>query len=144
VALIVRSRDALSPTALEQGAACAIRAGVPLVEAGPAALDPYEPFLAARAGDDIVSTCKAASEGALDDLRGAILRLVAPTLASAGIPTGQTVCRVEPAATRMQVTFDLPVAVTPAVKQAVAVRVLDAVRCAPRTYGPVQVSVHAR
>jgi hypothetical protein len=36
----------------------------------------------------------------------------------------------------------LPTAVTRAVKQAQAVRVLDAVRGAGRTYGPVHVSVH--
>jgi hypothetical protein len=44
---------------------------------------------------------------------------------------------------RLNVRFDLPVSVTPLVRQALAVRVLDAVRGAGRTYGPVQVSVEA-
>jgi hypothetical protein len=48
VALLVRDRVAPYPTPLEQGAMCAVRAGVPLVEDGSAALDPYEPWLAAR------------------------------------------------------------------------------------------------
>jgi hypothetical protein len=39
------------------------------------------------------------------------------------------------------VRFDLPVSVSSAVRQALAVRVLDALRGAGRTYGPVQVSV---
>ena len=50
---------------------------------------------------------------------------------------------IEPETTRLRVHFDLPVAVAPAVKQALAVRVLDAVRRAGRTYGPVEVAVHA-
>jgi hypothetical protein len=143
VALLVRRRVAPRPTALEQGATCAIRAGVPVVEAGPSALDPYEPWLAARADGDVVASCEAATDAARGELRREILRLAAPILFGAGIATSQAVCRIEPATTRLQVQFDLPVAVAPAVKQALAVRVLDAVRGAGRTYGPVEVSVHA-
>ena len=144
VALLVRPRVAPRATALEQGAACVIRAGVPLVEQGSAALDPYEPFLAARVDQDPVATCEAANDAALDELRREILRLAGPILFTVGILAGQTVCRIEPQATRLHVTFDLPVRVTHAVKQALAVRVLDAVRRQERTYGPVQVSVHDR
>jgi hypothetical protein len=61
VALLVRGRVAPHPTALEQGATCAIRAGIPLVEAGPAALDPFEHWLAARVDHDVVATCEAAA-----------------------------------------------------------------------------------
>jgi hypothetical protein len=144
VALLVRRRVTPRPTSLEQGATCALRAGVPLVEAGPAILDPYEPWLAARADDDadVVATCEAASDAALGELRREILRLVSPILFGAGIVTSQAGCRIEPQANRLQVQFDLPVPVAPGVKQALAVRVLDAVRGAGRTYGPVQVSVH--
>jgi hypothetical protein len=46
-------------------------------------------------------------------------------------------------ATALRVQFTLPVPVSAAVKQALAVRVLDAVRSAGRTYGPAKVSVHA-
>ena len=141
VALLVRSRVAPHPTALEQGATCAIRAGVPLVEAGPAALDPFELWLAARVDDDVVATCEAASDAALGELRREILRLVAPVLFAAGIAIDRAVCRLEPEATRLNVRFDLSVGVSSAVRQALAVRVLDAVRGAGRTYGPVQVSV---
>jgi hypothetical protein len=142
VALLVRRRVAPRPTALEQGATCAIRAGVPLVEAGPEPLDPFEPWLAARVDDNVVATCEAVSDTAIGELRREILRLAAPILFSAGILTTQALCRIEPEATRLHVQFDLPAAVTTAVKQALAVRVLDAVRGAGRTYGPVHVSVH--
>jgi hypothetical protein len=142
VALLVRRRVFPRPTALEQGATCAIRAGVPVVEAGPAALDPYEPWLAARVEGDVVGACEAATDTAIGELRLDILRLAAPILFGASIPASQTACRIEPEMTRLHVQFDLPVAVAPAVKQALAVRVLDAVRGAGRTYGPVEVSVH--
>ena len=143
VALLVRSRVAPHPTALEHGATCAIRAGVPLVEAGPAALDPFEDWLAARVDDDVVATCEAASDAALGELRREILRLVGPVLFTAGVTAARTMCRLELEATRLNVRFDLPVTVSPAVRQALAVRVLDAVRGSGRTYGPVQVSVSA-
>lgn len=142
VALLVRGRVAPRPTELEQGASCALRAGVPLVEDGPAALDPFEPWLAARVDDSVVNTCEAASDTALGELRREILRLAAPILSSAGILASRARCHIEPQATRLHVQFDLPVAVIPGVKQALAVRVLDAVRGAGRTYGPVEVTVH--
>jgi hypothetical protein len=144
VALLVRRGVTPSPTPLEQGATCAIRAGVPLVEEGPASRDPYEPFLAARVTDDVVSACEAAGETSLGTLRREILRLVAPVLVGAGMLASEVGCRIEPAASRLHVTFDLPAAATPSVKQALAVRVLDAMRGAGRTYGPVEVSVHDR
>jgi hypothetical protein len=143
VALLVRSRVAPHPTALEQGVTCAIRAGVPLVEAGPAALDPFELWLTARVDDDVVATCEGACDAALGELRREILRLVAPVLFAAGIAADRAACRLEPEATSLNVRFDLPVGVSPAVRQALAVRVLDAVRGSGRTYGPVQVAVTA-
>jgi hypothetical protein len=142
VALLVRRRVAPRPTALEQGATCAIRAGVPLVEAGPEPLDPFEPWLVGRVDDNVVATCEAASDTALGELRREILRLATPILFGAGIVTSRALCRIQPEATRLHVEFELPAAVTTAVKQALAVRVLDAVRSAGRTYGPVHVSVH--
>lgn len=61
VALVVRWRIDPRPTELEQGVTCALRARVPLVEAGPAALDPYAPYLAGRVDGDVVAMCEAAS-----------------------------------------------------------------------------------
>jgi hypothetical protein len=141
VALLVRGRVSPHATALEQGATCAIRAGVPLVESGPAALDPFEDWLAARVDDDVVATCEAASDAAFGELRRDILRLAAPVLLAAGIGADQADCRLEPVATQLSVRFDLPATVDPAVRQALAGRVLDAVRRSRRTYGPVRVSV---
>jgi hypothetical protein len=47
-----------------------------------------------------------------------------------------------PERARLVVHFDLPTTVSHAVQRALAVRVLDAVRGARRTYGTVHVSVH--
>ena len=51
VAVLVRPRVAPRPTALETGVSCALRAGIPLVEQGREALDPFAPWVAARVGD---------------------------------------------------------------------------------------------
>lgn len=79
----------------------------------------------------------------LERLRREILRRVSPTLSGAGIPGHGTECRLEPEVTSLNVRLDVPSPVSPAVRRAVAVRVLDAVRTAGRTFGPVQVSIHA-
>lgn len=145
VALLVRDRVAPRPTALEQGATCAIRAGVPLVEAGPTALDPYEPWLAGRVGAtaDVVAACEAACDASLGELHREILRLCAPTLFAAGIAIHHADCRIHRESAGLLVQFTLPIPIGTAVKQALAVRVVDAVRSAGRTYGPARVSVHA-
>ncbi len=142
VALLVRPQIALRPDPLEQGASCALRAGVPLVEAGPAHLDPYEPWLSGRVDGDVVAACEAASDAALDTLRRRILGLVRPLLAAADIAPCDLSCRIEPRGSALHVRFDLPMAVGPGVRQALAVRVLDAVRGGRQTYGQVSVSVN--
>jgi hypothetical protein len=141
VAVLVRGRVTPHPTALEQGATCALRAGVPLVEDGPVALDPFEGWLAARVDGEVVAACEVASDAALGELRRDIVRLAAPILLAAGIGADRAECRLELDATQLDVRFDLPAAVEPAVRQALAVRVLDAVRRSGRTYGPVRISV---
>jgi hypothetical protein len=143
VALLVRRRVAVRPGGLEQGATCALRAGVPLVEAGPAPLDPYEPWLAGRVepNGDVVACCEAASASALDVLRRRILHLVRPALAAAGVAGPEVGCRIDPRGAALHVHFDVPAAVGPGLRQALAVRVLDAVRAGRQTYAEVTVSV---
>jgi len=67
VALTVRSRVRSQPAPSEDGVRCALMAHVPLVVAGPSALDPYDGF-ETRALDrtyDVVETCEAASAAEL-------------------------------------------------------------------------------
>ncbi|HKE75894.1 MAG TPA: hypothetical protein VKB57_19920 [Acidimicrobiales bacterium] len=134
VALLVRPRVDPHTSAREATAVvCAVRAGIPLVEAGPAHLDPYDAVVTARAVDgDVVAACEAGVDEALGALGRAILRQVTPTPAT---------CRVERAGRRLHVRLDLPQPVDPAEAQALAVRALDAVRASGRAYGEVDVSV---
>ena len=67
VALTVRSRVRSQPAPSEDGVRCALMKHVPLVVAGPSALDPYDGF-ETRVLDrtyDIVETCEAAAEAEL-------------------------------------------------------------------------------
>jgi hypothetical protein len=141
VALVVRDRVAPRPKPLEGGVVCALRAGLPVVESGPVPLDPYEPWLAARIDGDVVAACERASAAALDALARRILGLVAPILTGAGVPPGSATCHVEPDGLGLRVRFALPGAVGTRVRHALAVRVLDALRGAGRTYGRVDVVV---
>jgi len=67
LALTVRSRVRSQPAASEDGVRCALMANVPLVVAGPSALDPYDGF-EMRVLDrtyNVVETCEAAAAGEL-------------------------------------------------------------------------------
>jgi hypothetical protein len=75
VALVVRRGVAPRPTPLEDGVACAIRAGVPVVEHGADVLDPYTPFLAARVGGtatEVVTACEDVAGDALEATEGEV------------------------------------------------------------------------
>lgn len=83
-------------------------------------------------------------DAALGPLRLEILRRVRPALAGAGVHRDGIHCHIVPESTRLRVHRDVPVPVSDAVRRAVAVRVLDAVRGAGQTYGPVHVSLDHR
>jgi hypothetical protein len=144
VVLLVRSRVDPRPTPLEHGVSCAIRAGVPLVEAGPATLDPYAPWLATRVerAADIVATCETVAAAGGRALRADILRRIEAIVKGIGARPDAVDCRLEQRGGGLRVHLDLPVVVGPGVEQAIAVRVLDAVRAGDRTVGSVDVSVH--
>jgi hypothetical protein len=58
VVLLVRGQLRTSPTLREVGVSCAVRAGIPIVEDGPSLLDPFAPWVTARAGQDVCATCE--------------------------------------------------------------------------------------
>ena len=144
MALLVRGEPDPRPTPLEQGVSCAIRAGIPVVEAGPADVDPYDPWLAARVtgAGTVVPTCEAVAETTGRGLRADVLRRTSAILTGVGAGPDDVGCRLEPRAGDLQVHLDLPVVVGAGVEQALAVRVLDAVRAGTRTAGTVDVSIH--
>jgi hypothetical protein len=146
VALAVRHRISPAPTALEDGLRCAIRAGVPVVEEGPEILDPFAPWIARRldAGDDLVAACADAAQSAFEPLHRNITTRIAALLASVAIAPDDVRCHIDHDGDRLDVHLALPVAVTRGLEQALAVRVLDAVRGTGRTFGAVDVHVHMR
>jgi hypothetical protein len=139
VALLVRRRVATRPSASEAGVSCALRAGVPVIEDGPDLLDPYEPWLTGRVGcGDVVASCEQAVHAGYTPLREDIARRIGPVCEASGVSSGEVTCRFEAEGPRLRIVMEGP-PVERSVEQAIAVRVLDAVRAAGRTFGQVDV-----
>jgi hypothetical protein len=142
VALAVRREVTPSPTGLEDGMRCAIRAHVPVVEDGPETLDPFDPWLAARVTDgDVVGACEAAAERAFAPLEREVMQRIGGLLSVAGVPASDVSCRVVADWPRLIVRVDVTAALDTSIEQAIAVRALDAVRSRPSTLGSVDVEV---
>lgn len=143
VALLVRGRVATEPTAGEAGASCAIRAGVPLVEAGPQLLDPFAPWLTARCGDDVVTACEDTAERGFDPLRDEIRRRISRVLGADGVDPHEIDVLFDFTPPHLTVRLRGP-RVSAAVEQALSVRVLDALRTSRRSFGQVGVAYESR
>lgn len=143
VALVVRHHVHPQPSPLEDGVSCALRIGVPVVEEGPGILDPYEPWITTRVqGTSVAEACEQAVELGYQPLVDDILRRCSVLFSSAGIDRLAVGCHIELAWPRLIVHLEVPGPVTQGVREALAVRALDAVRAARRTYGTVNVRVH--
>jgi hypothetical protein len=144
VTLLVRRGVSPRPTPFEDGVRCAIRHGTPIVEHGSDALDPYAPWVAHRIalGETVASGCELTASRALEPLRDAIHDRIGPVIAAAGVSPENVVCDVTWQDDALVVHVTVPVAVEPNLEQAIAVRVLDAVRTSGRTFGQVGVQVH--
>lgn len=146
VALLVRHHVHPQPSPLEDGISCAIRAGVPVVEEGPGILDPYEPYITMRLDSSsrrsVAEVCEEAVQVAQRPLSDDILRRCSLLFTSAGIDAGAVRCHMETRGSRLIVHLDVPGQVSNGIREALAVRALDAVRATRRTYGAVNVQVH--
>jgi divalent metal cation (Fe/Co/Zn/Cd) transporter len=89
-----------------------------------------------------VEACQLAAPGGPEPLAAQIDERIAALLSSVAIAPTSVRCRIEPAGHGIAVHLDLPIAVTRGMAQALAVRVLDAVRSSGRTFGKVDVHVH--
>lgn len=138
VALLMR-RVAPHPTDLEQGVSCALRAGVPIIEDGPTILDPFEPYLTGRVTGDVVAACEEATDSGWSPLRQAILDRAGGVLAGAGIDCDDVAVSFHREGTNLRIDLAGPPAAA-ATRQALGVRVLDALRSSGRTFGQVDVS----
>jgi hypothetical protein len=139
VALLVRPRPDPRPMPHESGVTCALRSGVPVVEAGVHALDPYEPWLHTRVTsvhdlDSVVDACTAAVAAKLDEHCRTVARGLAPLLADAGLAPDSVGCHVDDAGSgadgRAVVHLSVPAGLDEPTRQALAVRAADTFRAA--------------
>lgn len=140
VALLVRREGSAEQTVWEHGVSCALRAGVPVVEDGPAESDPYAAWIAARVdGSSVATAVESAVERAFDPLIRAIEACTRRLIESAHIDPTDVSWVVESRGHGLAIHLDGP-RMTRQLEQAIAVRVLDALHGSQQTYGQVDVS----
>ena len=142
VGLIVRPRVTPRSTDREQGVGCMVRAGIPIVEEGPAVLDPFEGYLTGRVAGSVVEACTEAAERGLEPLREDIMARLARLIGAAGLRSEDFAIRFFRRGPDLRVEIGGPDAPR-AIQAAMAVRVLDAVRADARTHGQVDVGYRA-
>jgi hypothetical protein len=142
VGLLVRRGVAPRPTEHEQGVGCLLRARIPLVEQGSEILDPYRRFLSGRVHGDVPSAVESAADHADDPLRAAIADRIDRLMGVAGHRSGDVRITFLRSGADLRIRMSGP-AIPEATRQAVGVRVLDAVRSVGRTYGRVDVEYSA-
>lgn len=139
VALLVRRRVTPRPTEHEHGVTCVLRAGIPLVEHGPAALDPYAEHLTGRTDGDVAAACEDAAEHGYDALRESIAVRIGRLIATAGHAPDEVKVDFRRRGGDLRIELAGPPLST-AIRQAITVRVLDALGGTGRTYGRVDVA----
>jgi hypothetical protein len=144
LALAVRRGNNPWPTALESGLSCAIRAGVPIVEDGAAEGDPFDPWVLRRVdGQDVATACSDALSTSREPLLADIAHRITGLLAAEAIDPSQITFEIDRSGPSLDLHVTIPVPATRRLEQSIAVRVLDAIRASGRTYGNVDVHVHA-
>lgn len=142
VALVVRHHIRPHPSDDESGVACAIRAGVPVVEQGSSILDPFDAWITARVDDlSVADTCEQAVTLFHEPLIADIRRRCTPLLDAAGIDPSKVACAIELDWPQLRVRIALPAPVSSGMRDSMAVRALDAVRAGRRSYEKVNVQV---
>lgn len=136
VAVTVRTQSPW-PTAREDGVACALRAGVPVVEVNDGTSSPYlgRTFPACA---DVVTTCEAAARTRFEPLERDVVRRLALLAVRKGVAPDDLSCEVHKHGDALEVrVVGPPVPMT--LQQAFSVRVLDAVRGSRLPHGEVSV-----
>jgi hypothetical protein len=125
------------PTAREDGVACALRAGVPVVEVNDGTPSPFQGWTFPECAD-VVTSCEAAARTRFEPLERDVVRRLAPLAARKGVAADDLSCEVHKRGDALEVRVVGP-AVPMALQQAFSVRVLDAVRGARLPHGEVSV-----
>jgi hypothetical protein len=137
---LLASGDALArPTFSEGGVSCALRAGVPVVQADPSASPTFGSWVATSTTANAADAVAEAVEAGFATLRHDIADRMAQVLDQAGVEPASVTCRFERDGTRLEVIVSGPEVDRP-VQQALGVRVLDAVRIGRRDWDQVTVT----
>jgi len=144
-AVLVRRGVAPSPTPLEDGVPCALRAGVPVVEAGTDILDPYTDYITTRvgAGESVAEACERAITEAVAPSEQEVEAALVPFLESNGRRPGDCTVRLEPRGDLLRIhllTNDL----TPMLVGQLSVKAVDTVRAMQRTWPSIEVTASQR
>lgn len=137
VAVTARSRSPW-PTAREDGVACALRAGVPVVEVNDGTPSPFAGRTLPECAD-VVTSCETAARTRFEPLERDVVRRLAPLAARKGVALDDLSCEVHKRDGSLEVRVVGP-PVPMALQQAFSVRVLDAVRVARLPHGEVSVA----
>jgi hypothetical protein len=144
VALDVRRTVVAEPTALEDGVGCALREGVPVVEAtqvhGVAAVVPSAlRHWTTPSGPDVVASVEAAAAASFDGLRAAIVAKLEPLFVANGVAPCQIDCEVEREGRRLLVHLVGP-PIGRGLRQAASVRAYDVVRASTRSFDEIRLA----
>lgn len=140
VALLVRRGVSPRLHLTEAGVGCAVRAGVPVVEDGTEALDPFAPYVAGRVeDDDVAGACQAAADGVWEAVADQVRVGSRALLAAEGINPDRIGlrCRLDGDSLLVKVTGP---PMGDRLQQALAVRAADALRDVPRRPSRVDIS----
>lgn len=139
VALLVRRGISPEPTAAGSSVRCALRAGVPVVEDGADLLDPFEPWITARTGTDLVASCQEAAGAAFAPVVEELRTRVEPVLVEAGVDPDELAIAFDVDGTSLVIRLDGP-EVDERTRQAISVRALTALTRTRRRFTRVDVA----
>ncbi len=142
VALVVRRGVTPSPTPLEDGVPCALRAGVPVVEEGTDMLDPYSEFVTARVGvdEEVSDALERAIDQSLRPIQDQIAQSLEPFLSANGLAADSV--GIELASTRGRLRIHLIAdGLPPLLAGQLSVKATDTVRGMRRSWSSIEVSM---
>jgi hypothetical protein len=146
VTVVCRGTAAVRSTRYEQGVRCAVRVGIPVVEESRSPFDPWAELTVERVEGDseVVDACARASTVTSWSLAAAVRERIERLLRAAAIDPGVVAIACERHGSDLDVTLRVPGEASRALRHALSVRVLDAVRGSGLpTLGQVGVHVQA-
>jgi hypothetical protein len=141
VALLVRRGVAPTPTPLEDGVPCALRAGIPVVEDGTDLLDPYAEHITTRVrgGESVVEACERAVAEAMRPIEDEVATALVPFLESNGMQAGDVEVRLEPRGDLLRIHLHTE-GLSPTLTGQLSVKAVDTVRAMRRSWPAIEVT----